>query len=487
MFRKIFSPDWKAAWPESTALAVAICVLSIVLMLPVLYTGLFNHPCPVDDYVNAVWDNFYDAQRYWYLNWTGRYFSGAVLGLNPLHWGGFTGYKICSIALIILFVVSFGMLVYRFLRHCTTAPKSISITIACATVLLLVNSMDSLTQGFYWYAGAMTYTLGGVILTVLLCIFIRPGDKRLQRPATATYVLCAVLIFATIGSNELSMVLCDVICGMLWLYYRSRRTRELSRFYGVLFIICILCSAMSVFAPGNAVREDTIIRDASMFIPNWLSYAQKLLLRWVLDPFVLIYSAFVVFVFSRYTFRTRRINLLAAFAVPVIVILIITFPNVYIMGRETKPRVENFIFFFFVPAWGYFLLVLSTQLQLLLGQAGRAAPALQHIFLVMLSICILISCNTHDLRLSNLFLVVKGLIKGIPQQYDAEQSARYAFLSSTTADSVAVPPLRATRCNVVYLYDIKADPAISYNVVYAKFWKKAAIWLSADSTFHSDN
>lgn len=473
---RFLSPRWSGRFRAPGWLPWLLTAGSVLALLPFFFIACFNHPAIVDDFENVRWTSFPARQWELYRHWSGRYFNNAAVSLNPLHWHSITGYRWAVIIIMTLFALAFAALVAFVLRRLSDAPRRTALAVAAASTVLLFNNFPSLPQGFFWLTGAATYALPAIAAFALLGLLLfLHGRERLRWSAWTAAALLAVI---AIGGNEILLVLCDALVFAAWRHWKRQRQRQKTRFYFSLLILCGICSAIALLAPGNLERQAVNPRPLAMVPVNWLVYSTHACYAWIADPFLLLFSMCAGWLLAPFSFRVHRLSLLQAFLLPLLLVFLLTLPAVYGLGVAPTPRVMNLIYTFFLLAWLVFLLRLIRFLkELPLNPEQRNVARQAGIILLLL--LALISVNTQDLRRSNCFAVTKSLIRRIPQSYDREMRARYAYIAAAKKDTVYLAPLRTKEGNPLFLVDVTDWPSNS-NRFFAEYWGKKMVF--ADTT-----
>jgi hypothetical protein len=477
MFR-VFSPNWSGQFTFGRWLPWLITIASLVLILPILYIGIFNHPCIADDYQNARWTSFFGIQKTLYLHWSGRYFNNLALILCPLHWRSIAAYRIAVIAIIIVFALVYMLLIRQGILKYTDAPPSIALAIGAASMALLLNNFPSISEGFYWFSGEVTYVLPAIFAFLLLSILIYVD--HLNSIKGYLLAIAGLSAAAAIGGNETMLVLCDLIVAGAWLFYKRQGRVVHSRFYFRLLIICAICSAIAILAPGNFHRQSVNPRNIAMVPPTWLYFSQKAFFQWITDPFLLLFSTLVLILLGRLPLHKPRLNLVVAFLFPFATILLLALPAHYALGTTPPPRVMNVVYTFFLMGWLVFLLHLSTYFRTFLANRPLRAPYIRQAIAIAITLTLLIAVNTRDLRNSNIFSVSKSIAKGIPAAFNQELNTRYQQILSSPHDTVGLVPIVHQQGNPLYLADIISNKGSVGNHHYANYWGKKLVYI--DST-----
>lgn len=472
-------PTVLSTLPRRLAHPALTCCWLVLSLMPLLIAGGYNHPSN-DDYSNSIWTDFWSYQRTFYNGWTGRFFSSAVLSLNPIRWGSFTGYRIAADVLILAFAGTYTLAISAALRLFSNLPFRLRLAIGAAATVAVLNSMPSLAEGFYWYTGAMTYTLPLVLLGWAVLAGIRL-HRESARPNRTIWSAQGLLIFAATACNEVSLLLPGLACTILAIHYRRTGNSGMSRHYAVLLPFWALSAAISLCAPGNFARQATTGRDLSKAVPAWIMYSRALLQEWISDPAILAVSVAMIAIFAA---RNRGIRLHAAFllALSAGLIVLLLMPGFLAEGKVPAYRIRNLCLMIFLPAWLLAMAALGQRLQNLMARKGSLRERFRMPLAVTAGILVVSQFGTDRLRRSSNYIqLANNFNDGILRNYDAEQEARYALIRDTRGDTVMVPRLKHIRGNAVFFSDLGTDPAKFPNDAYATFWNKHAIGLAADS------
>ncbi len=290
-------------------LPVLLIIFSVVPVLPVLYIGVYNHPCAADDFQNARWEDYFGFQRSLYLHWSGRYFNNLAATLCPLHWRSLVGYRVAVMGIMAVFCVAFALTVARGLQHFAGIQPMAARAIGAMAMALLLNNFPSLAEGFFWFTGAVTYVLPA---TAALCLFalLISVDGNVE-VGWGTIIAVSILAAAAIGGNESLLLLCCAVVAGGYIYYCRSGSAAHRRFYGRLLLVCIVCAAIAILAPGNIARQAVLQRNVWMVPPTWLYHSLRCFLNWIADPFLLLFSSLVMVVLWPLALRELRILNLA--------------------------------------------------------------------------------------------------------------------------------------------------------------------------------
>ncbi|MDQ1337026.1 MAG: hypothetical protein QG552_3976 [Thermodesulfobacteriota bacterium] len=254
---------------------VATSVLALFISL-----SFFNYPA-ADDFCFAAKARqlgFFGAQEFWYKHWSGRYTLNSVWTAIMLSGDIVHIYRFPPIVLLLLTWLGFSFLTARIVRDHLSLPL-IFLVGGVWTLLFIAGTPDP-AQTFYWLGGSITYQMPNIFLIFLIGLILwRETSAKNHLLRTGIFVLSSLLVIATIGSNEVSLLVTGMIlsCGAFNAVMMKRDSRA---FWIGLMVIAAASALISLLAPGNIERyagiggNDPLLRPAS-----WI--AALLYLPWV--------------------------------------------------------------------------------------------------------------------------------------------------------------------------------------------------------------
>lgn len=347
-----FSAPQRLRVPFST-----FSVLLFLSLLTYLLLALYAHPV-ADDFCYAaksrgvsLWDWSYSE----WLYWNGRYASNLLMIHGPLSWSDdfLPGYRAVPIVLLALTFLS----IWFFLRRITQQALSTGQEMLGALVFLLLylNLMPDLGEGFYWYTGAVTYQLGSILLVVHLGLLAnKPRNGWMFALILLLNIVLAVVI---VGMDEVHMLL--MVCLHVARTARSLRKRKAVPSSLLLLAIVAGGAALMYFAPGNAVRGG-MFADTHLF---WRSLGMSALQAvrfvgmWVLSPALLAFSVLYIAVHRQLRdhvsafVRLPQLSRWITAALPFMLVMASTFPAYWSTGQLGQHRTINVAYLFFIPLW----------------------------------------------------------------------------------------------------------------------------------------
>jgi hypothetical protein len=230
---------------------------ALISLTPVLGLALFSFPS-ADDYCVAVEvrKGFWHMQFNTYLNWTGRY-SATLLQTVFSQWDLSTIYPWFCVLTVVATLLAVRAAVGALYQE-ETSRLGLANAAAIATAVF-IGRLPSPTEAFFWMTSAVTYQWALIVYLVWLALLVRSvGNERLT---TARRVVIAVLTAILPGFNEVlaPVVLLTVVGTAVAdrvsssIGEKSRKRREI--FFVSLIAIAVVMTAVSLMAPGNAIRS----------------------------------------------------------------------------------------------------------------------------------------------------------------------------------------------------------------------------------------
>ena len=193
-----------------------------------------------------------------YQSWQGTFSAIFLMALQPGAFG-LSYYQITPFLMMAALIVSTLILLYTLLCTLLHLPKRVWLIIGSILLIFSIQLCSSAREAFYWYNGAVYYTLYHALLLVLIAIIMRlfhatrAGSRIVY--AALGILLCAVLS----GGNYATIMiagaaLCFAVAYAIW----EKRYRLLTPLI-VMLLIFGAGLAVSILAPGNAVRQAEVL------------------------------------------------------------------------------------------------------------------------------------------------------------------------------------------------------------------------------------
>ena len=440
-----------------------IIISGVLSILPFIIISIFNNPSADDFcYNNYTKDlGYLNTQIEAYYNWTGRYFSTAIISISAFVSGSFYLYKLFPVILFILFFLSIYHLSSSIFTSFSIKEK---FTLSFLIVILYVLQMESTSEGFYWLAGSVTYQLS-IILSVFLFAFL---IKFLETSKKKYLIISIFISFLVIGSNEISMMFVNLVISLIFLY-TSINQRRINYSILSLLIFMAACTAIVVLSPGSAARVTTYpgnqqflysffktINATKTHIGDWL-------------PTIII----AFFVFFDYFHKNISIQVPKIFNVKLLVpcAIVFSFPvigvfPIYYSLKWVPSRAVNLIYFFFLMGLLYLAFVLYFKLK----ATKKDFLVFSKWTKIFLFVLIFIRLGGNN----NIRLAYADLLTGKAYFYNNELKKRYQIIQENKSQLLVVPEL-TSKPKTIFFEDIKNNSTHWINQCYAAYFDKSDI------------
>lgn len=451
-----------------------LIIFSSFSILPFILISYFNNPASDDFSYNTKSQSigFWEAQSYWYNDWSGRYLASAILSITELLSQPFIIYKILPILLLGSLFFSLYYLASIVLPDLTKKDYSV---ISLYFITIYIVQLPTIPQGFYWLAGSVTYQLANILSVLFLCFLI----KLLKHKKNKYLITTSMLIAAIIGLNETSMLIIDYVLAIIFSYHFFIN-KKINPQLILLLLIAVLFSLIVILAPGNAIRAAHFPNNHRFFYSIARTGIEVLLRIGKWFPLVFIYS--VVFYFYIKNKVTHKNNLFISINFSILIgsilsiICIGIFPSFWSMGMPAPNRTFNVIYFFFLIGSIYLTLnsikyppkFLITKLKSITIFSKKSPLTTKMILIVF------VLGNT--VGRNNIKTAYTDLLTGKAHNYNTELTNRYALISNCLDETCKLPELEH-KPKTIFSDDITTDPKDWRNEAYSKYFKKKNIIL----------
>jgi hypothetical protein len=429
-------------------------LLLLAVLFPYILLCFYAHPI-ADDFAYAhisLGMGYWNYQIHDYLHWNGRYFSNALLMANPLCWHSFISYRLVGFFLIVLIPASIIFLLSSIAGNkISIYDKLIS---ALLFTLLLLGLMPSLVEGVYWLTGAVTYTLGNIIAIIYCGFLAHYFQKRYLVNKTFHFALCLVLLFASIGFNEVLML--TIIAIHVLTLFKFNKVKALFTTLTRLLIFAGLCALVMILAPGNSERSDFFMNvNHRFFYSLGMTLLQMLRFSFLWISFIpLLLASFLCIGLGNKLYHSsplfRLIMTLKLWEIGLALFLILflsVFPTYWSTGMLGTHRTLNGAAFPFLLCW--FLLVYKAGIHWNISQKfGSLNVKATRYILLLLAVCLVFSGNNAR--------ILKQLYTGEISGFNKEMNKRYALIETAKLNGkgdATVPTLK-NRPSSLYFLDI---------------------------------
>lgn len=464
---------------------VSIFLLLLSSILPLVVLSFFNHPS-ADDFCFSATANqmgFWDAQIRWYNFWTGRYFSTALLSINPLVFYNISLYQTIPLFLIFFLLLGFYFLI-RQLMPPTLSVGTVS-TMSLSFFIVYAYHMPSLRAGLYWMSATLTYQLSNVLMLFLFGLIIyelNPSNKG----ARPIIILMGVFLTAAIvGSNETSMLLLLLVLFSVFLTILIvHRTVNLTLL--IYLLTSVATGLIVILAPGNIVRMSREASNLGLFacLENSFFYSISSILVWLGEPLLFILTILSVPFFTKLAFSSR-INISFNPLIPLVLwFLVLTasfFPAFWSLGDPPADRVLNVIYLFFLTGWFINLYISIFYCVNKLGFSfDLFSKSIRTVIQFFVGLFFFYSLFLYMDNSSIASRLYKDLVVGTAYRYDEEIQNRYTLIKDGCLDNCTVRGLQNWPAVLPSQY-LSADPENWINRCYANYFGKKRVKITFDN------
>lgn len=456
-------------------------MLFLAVFGPLFILSFFNHPSAADDYCfadTALREGFWQAQKFYYEYWTGRYFSNFLVHANPLVWGWYDGFRVIPALALTGLLGSVYALISELLRGQSR------LTILLATALLFFTMMvtqQSTVEAFFWTAAVASYTVPTALTFYLLAIVIRWYRLPAGGPLRAlTMVWASFLVFAIVGSGETNLILL-VLLLLALAGYRLLFQRRVDPFLIGLMVVSFVSGWLLFRAPGNAVRMGGNPQSGDFVASflgsvGWLAKSLgTLLLKTPLLPLSVLFVPL-----ARLLIRGNS-PVRTLFQVPVWLVTAayfgllaaMIFPSYYGIGLPPAFRTMNILYDVAIVGW-FFVLTVWVNAWARPNAIDQDTPPfrLPVWFPALVGIWMLASLVfSRPMR-----LVYNDLVRGHAAAYNREMNARHDQLNQV-ADALQVKPISVYPPSL-FVEDINTNPEHLWNRCQAGYYKHKTVKLA---------
>lgn len=185
----------------------------------------------------------------WYT-WMGTYFAKFMqMFLHAFNGGGLLKFRIVMSGNALLFMLSFGLFLYAVSKDEISSRLLRTGVVAIGCIGLL--GFEAWPDSFYWFAGAMNYSLPlSLNMLALSLLLLCPKLKK------RNMIIIGVLLFCGMGG---SLMISGSCCWLLIMVIARLIYKKGFRYqYVCLLIVTMIGCVLNVVAPGNFVRHSVI-------------------------------------------------------------------------------------------------------------------------------------------------------------------------------------------------------------------------------------
>ena len=337
-----------------------VLIFLFILLIPILFIAKYNVPS-ADDFsfscethaavmngecITGIISGACSKVQDVYFSWQGTFAAVFFMALQPSIWG-FSYYSLTTWIMLVSLLGGIFLLCYRLFSGIFQIQKSVSGIIASVISTACIQFVPFANQSFYWYNGSVYYTFTfGVMLIMYAAIigFILYGGAW-------RIILLSALNIIIGGSNYVTALLSFIISLSIILILIFRKDKKWIILL-IPFIIFLLSFAISILAPGNAVRQEDRPDHPGAIQAILLSfrYSSVNLFSWA----DLRFLACILFLIP-FLYHAAASCQFFSFPAPLLVSIFsyclyssAFTPHLYALASDGPDRLKNIIYFFLV-------------------------------------------------------------------------------------------------------------------------------------------
>ncbi len=200
-----------------------------------------------------------------FQSWQGTFSAIFLMALQPGVFG-LSYYQITPYLMLGALIASTLLLTYTLLCSLLGVSKRVWLILGLALSFFSIQLCVSPREGFFWYNGAVYYTLFHNFLLVLATLVIQLfRAKRIW--ARIVFIILGVLLAAILsGGNYATAMVCLelLVCAIGYAVYKKQYWLLVA--FALTLLVFGAGMLVSVSAPGNAVRQASVV--ASGYTPS---------------------------------------------------------------------------------------------------------------------------------------------------------------------------------------------------------------------------
>ncbi len=477
-------------------IAIGAFVLLILGIIPLIYIGRYAHPCADDFtygyYTHAIWsttkslpqtlDWAFRQVKITYDTWQGTFSSAFLMALSPAIWGE-EYYFLSPIILIGMMVLAYFSLGYVILVKLLRTSKSIWVIISSLVTFVIIETVPSPVNAYYWYNGAVHYNFMHSCMILLFAAMLGVENDSGRLKEILLYIAACILSVLCGGSNYSTALIgflgLTFLIGLKWLLGQRKLWKLLPwGIYAFSFY-------KNVTAFGNTIRQSNFTQ-ASPVKAVADSFIQGV--HWSRHWFTLQIILFVLLVIPFLWKAVERTEF--KFPVPVLVsalslcsISCMFTPSLYAMGGSGPDRLINIIKMWFCLLLfvneGYWLGYIRRRMaegrfDFLQKLLGLSLPLYTAGILCLLLAAFVVNVKDRQFDYSS-YAAYVSLKAGEAQTYDREYKERLEILNGP--DKEVTLKLFSVQPWLLYFDDITEDATDWRNGAVANWYYKDRVVL----------
>ncbi len=485
-------------WFNDEKIAIGIVIFFIATIIPMLVVAQYSH-ASADDFGwgagmrRQVWEETHSIIQFlvasfqstvaMYHEWQGTFTTTFVQAFQPeifnVH-----AYFIVPYIMLLFFLGGTTFLLHYLLVKMLRIKNSVFVVIAMLYFLISIQYIPSTGEAFYWYNGAVAYTLAYSVM--LFCIgfslkYIFTGKKK-------NLVMAVLTAFFVGGGNYLTIVLLPLLLLLLLFLFIPLKRNTL--YLMIPLAVFSITAIINMKAPGTKVRGGSdfgfdlqnVFRTIGRAVYQGLKNARS---EYLSNPVIIICMIIIALFLA-----SQMIEKQYEFSFPhPVLFVIMTFgsylamyaPTYYAGVGEPFGRMSNLIFF-------YLELSIILDIIYVIGYLtrrwndkwrGRGEWLMDKwkfakIYILFVAV-ILILANPGWYKTTAMVRTMDYLISGGAKEFGDAMERRYEILLDESLKDVELEGMPSA--GPLFNYDIKEDGGDWPNTAVAEFFNKNSVKL----------
>lgn len=455
-----------------------LLMAGLFIVLPYFWACQYIFPASDDwgDYLFYTQHGTLGAVKEIYQGWSGRYFSTfLVYMLHPADDMSWIKIRVLCILSILMFLVGI-YLIARVLEKKLQLQNNIWLLIMWLVVLLM-GSLPSTSEFFFWFTGAYAYIPGFLLISLWFYAFYVVENFGIKY---RILWLCSLLIP---GTNEFYIITAAIAFAFILLLEYKKNASNFNMQLLFALLLFLIGSSIAIFSPGSQVRQDFIqaefsknMHNVTLTLETTLHYSWFYLRDWLRSSPILWSIIGIAFLIpnEKYASLVSSKNLrIGFFFIPISIFVILFAPYVWLTGFPVPPeRVLNIIFLWFCFA------IISIGIILI----KKLIPSIQYnpnYSFIIFSIVFIHSTYSSNSRF---------LLNDMPsiKNYASQMQARIDLVKHSQGQDVSIEALK-NRPKTFVFSDLDENPNHWYNKDFSRVFQLKSIQVTPLTQTNNDN
>ena len=482
-------------------LSILLILLFLLSLLPIIGISFFNHPS-ADDFSFAKFTRAQflesgsllstikrgaEVSGQYYNNWQGTFSATFLMSLQPAVFNESLYFLTTFIMLFFLIAPTF-FLVYTMIVKVFKCNPRYTIIFGIPICFFSTQYLPSLVEGFFWYPGAVFYTLfyGLMLFFMAMCLRFYVMDTL---SGGKTKILFGIKVFICAltggiigGGNYVTALITTILIFFMAIgCLIKKKPLFLTITFSLLFFVTLLSLIISATAPGNLARQ-TLLDQPGALEAILLSFKEALrtVFSWtdlkIITAFILLMPAFYM-VAKKTGFSFNYPLLVSLFSFCVFAAQYT--PPLYAMNSAGEGRLQNVIYYSFIWLVTINVFYWTGWLAVLLKKHSvhlHKIPVKQYTSAAILVFVVFFLALCNSMKSTSAFICTRDFMNGAAKQYSEEAKERYEILHDKNIKQAELKAF-SVKPEALFFDDITEDQEDWRNKAMASFYQKETVVL----------